>query len=72
MNEVKKVKCPFCGSENVDFGSYETEWDSDLSMICDWDARCDECHEDFIISEVLVVEERIVAKDTDDLERQLE
>lgn len=71
MKEIKKVRCPHCGSENVDFGSYDTEWDSDLSMICTWDARCDDCCEDFIISEVLEVTDRIVAKDSDDLDRQV-
>ena len=60
-------KCPYCGSEAINFGSPDEDWWGE-ELVSRWDARCENGHE-FIVSEVRSLTSRIVAKDEDDLER---
>lgn len=68
---IMESKCPHCGSEAIEFESPDYEWDMDKECICTWDAVCENGHE-FIISEILTVTSRLVAKDSDDLERLID
>lgn len=68
---MMKEKCPICGSESLDYGSYEDEVVSDVETIREWHPCCDKGHE-FIISEVLTVTSRIVAKDDNELDELIE
>ena len=68
---IMKSACPHCDSESIVFDAPEYEWFSDTECICTWDGHCDNGH-DFIISEVLNVTSRLVAKDSDDLDRLVE
>lgn len=68
---IMKLKCPHCGSENLVEMDPDYEWDSDTECIVTWDARC-ECGKTFIVSEIAETTSRIVAKDSDDLDRLIE
>lgn len=68
---IMESKCPHCGTEAIEFGTPEYDWYSDRECICNWDARCENDHR-FIISEVLTTTSRLVAKDSDDLDRLIE
>ena len=64
---MMEQKCPYCGSERLDFWSSDDEPVSDTETISQWDVRCEKCGERFIVSEVLTVTSRLVAKDDREL-----
>lgn len=64
--------CPYCGETDVRSMDPSYDWWDDDELICQWDMICAHCGASYIVSETLKVTDRIVAKDTDDLERQLE
>lgn len=65
---IMKERCPICGSKNLDYGMYEDEPVSNTETIREWHPCCENGHE-FIISEVLTVTSRLVAKDDEELDR---
>ena len=71
MNMIMDTVCPHCGSKAITFGSPDYEWDADKECICTWDAKCENEHE-FIISEILTVTSRLVARDSDHLDELIE
>lgn len=66
------LKCPRCGSENVAEMDPDYDWDSSDECIVTWDVKCGGCGKTFIVSEVVKTISRIVAKDSDDLDRLIE
>lgn len=65
---MMEQKCPHCGSERLDFWSSDDEPVSDTEIIRRWDVRCESCGKGFIVSEVLTVTSRLVAKDDAELD----
>lgn len=65
---IMQEACPICGSENLRMNVSDDEYSGSDDLIRLWDCVCGNGHE-FIISEVLTVTSRLVAKDPNDLER---
>ncbi len=65
---MMEQKCPHCGAGNLDFWSSDDEPVSDTEIIRRWDVRCEKCGKGFIVSEVLTVTSRLVAKDDGELD----
>ena len=65
---MMQQECPYCNSKSLHFYDKDDEWVSDDSCIRTWKVKCDRNHE-FIISEVLMVTSRLVAKDDDELDK---
>ena len=65
---MMEQKCPHCGAGNLEFYESDDEWVSDNECIRQWDVRCEKCGKGFIISEVLTVTSRLVAKDDKELD----
>lgn len=65
---MMEQKCPHCGNERLDFWSSDDEQVSDTECIRLWDVRCEKCGERFLVSEVLTVTSRLVAKDDKELD----
>ena len=65
--------CPHCGYDNGSeiLGS-DQMWDSEDTLIVTSTCRCDECGKEYVVSEVLAVSSRLVAKDHDELVRLIE
>ena len=68
MNE----ECPYCGSEDVSCEDQTKNEGTCDSVIREFVYVCSDCGEHFIMSEVLSVTSRIVAKDYNDLDRLIE
>lgn len=69
---IMDQKCPHCGAENLEFYESDDEWVSENECIRRWDVRCEKCGQGFIISEVLTVTSRLVAKDDAELDELIE
>ena len=61
-------KCPYCGAEMLLFTSNDDEWVSDTECIRTWNVECGCCKKNMIVSEVLTVTSRLVAKDCEELD----
>ena len=66
------IRCPYCNSFDVKDMEPSYDWFGDDECVCQWDVICEHCGETYIVSEELKVISRIVAKDADDLENQLD
>ena len=64
--------CPHCGSCDVKNMEPTYDWYDEDECVCQWDVVCAHCGDTYIVSELLKVTNRIVAKDGDDLKRQLD
>lgn len=69
---IMELKCPRCKSESIALMDPDYDWDSDTECIVTWDAVCGDCKKKFIVSEIVKTTSRLVAKDSDDLDRLVE
>lgn len=69
---IMDEKCPHCGSENIETDVDREEPNTSTETIVNYDCHCYDCGEDFIMSDVLTVTSRIVAKDNDELDELIE
>ena len=71
---MMEQRCPYCGSERLDFRTFDDEPVSENEIIRTWDVSCCNCgrghggDKGFIVSEVLTVTSRLVAKDEEELD----
>lgn len=68
---IMEHKCPHCGSTDIEYRGREEQLDYD-SFFAEFDCVCNECDNEFIISEAYTLRSRIIAKDENELERLLE
>ena len=69
---IMEEKCPHCGSENIQMDVDDEEYNTSTETIVTWDCHCFGCGKDFIMSDVVTVTSRLVAKDNDELDRLIE
>ena len=62
-------RCPYCDSIDISYKEMDRDWVSEEDCIVTNEGRCWECDKHFIVSEVVSVPSRIVAKDRDELDR---
>ena len=68
MSEV----CPHCGSEDITYDDQTKNEGSVDGVIREFACTCSDCGESFIVSEVLSVTSRLVAKDYNHLEKLID
>lgn len=59
--------CPYCGCIDIAIDEIERDWTSEEDCIVAYNGKCWECGKEFLISEVVSVTSRIVAKDDKEL-----
>ena len=69
---IMDEKCPYCNSENLRMDVKDEEPNTSTETIVTWDCHCFGCGKDFIMSDVVTVTSRLVAKDYEDLDRLIE
>ena len=68
MSEV----CPHCGSEDITYDEQTKNEGSTDTVIREFSCTCSDCGEQFLVSEVLTVTSRLVARSYDELEKLIE
>ena len=68
---IMENNCPHCGSYSIVQMDPDYDWQDDDECVVVWDCKCDHDH-DYIVSEIVKVTSRLVAKDHDDLERLID
>lgn len=66
---IMDLKCPHCGSESIAELDPDYDWDNNEECVVTWDGRCGNCDKTFIVSEIVKTTSRLVAKDSEDLDR---
>ena len=61
--------CPHCGSSAVELFTDDDSWVSDTECITDMTGECHGCGKRFKVSEVKTVTSRIIAIDSEEMDR---
>lgn len=69
---IMEEKCPHCDSKNLKMTVDDEEHNSPTEKIVTWSCHCFGCGKDFIMSDVVTVTSRLVARDQEELDKLID